>query len=290
MVHESRRTVEDLERDTVVDCDPMPLHTPPGVPSEKASYDGEKHQHAVNDDSVLPQFHEKNGQTFTTRELEALSIRPEELTGWRAKWASVKRPLIHAILVVVLLGWWISGLVLDATRHRWIVSTLFVWFFLGLIFFQYVPTSIFSKPIGHTWEAAVSRPWFKLPYYPRLAIGWLCLLALIFGSAFGTDRADGTSYGDKAQSIFGLFVFYGVIFLTSKSHRMINWRTIIVGLGFQQIIALLVLKTQAFFDVFNWIATLAADFLSQAYPASLSSLAKTSSLLASYSSLRLYQP
>lgn len=31
----------------------------------------------------------------------------------------------------------------------------------------------------------MQKPWYLLPYYVRLAIGWLCLLAIVFGSAFG---------------------------------------------------------------------------------------------------------
>ena len=41
--------------------------------------------------------------------------------------------------------------------------------------------------------------------------------------------------------------------------------TVIVGLFLQQIIALFVLKTGAGFSLFNWLATLAADFLGQSH-------------------------
>ena len=40
--------------------------------------------------------------------------------------------------------------------------------------------------------------------------------------------------------------------------------TVIVGLFFQQVIAMFVLKTGAGFAIFKWIATLASDFLAQA--------------------------
>jgi concentrative nucleoside transporter, CNT family len=43
--------------------------------------------------------------------------------------------------------------------------------------------------------------------------------------------------------------------------------TVIIGLFFQQVIALFVLKTGAGYSTFRWIATLASDFLTQAYPA-----------------------
>ena len=44
-------------------------------------------------------------------------------------------------------------------------------------------------------------------------------------------------------------------------------RTVIVGLFFQQAVALFVLKSGAGYSLFNWIATLAGDFLAQAAPA-----------------------
>jgi len=102
----------------------------------------------------------------------------------------------------------------------------------------------------------------------RLIIGVVCLLALILGSAFGNPLPSGTSYGSRAQSVFGLFIFQLVLYLSSNNKKLIQWHTVIVGLALQQIIALFVLKTSAGFDLFNWIATLAGDFLSQAYPAS----------------------
>lgn len=44
---------------------------------------------------------------------------------------------------------------------------------------------------------------------------------------------------------------------------MIQWNTVIVGLIFQQSIALFVLKSGAGFSLFKWIANAAADFLHQ---------------------------
>jgi CNT family concentrative nucleoside transporter len=43
--------------------------------------------------------------------------------------------------------------------------------------------------------------------------------------------------------------------------------TVIVGLFFQQVVALFVLKSGAGFSIFKWIATLAHDFLAEANPA-----------------------
>lgn len=40
------------------------------------------------------------------------------------------RPLVLAALATVILGWWISSTILKATRHRWIVQTIWAWFFI----------------------------------------------------------------------------------------------------------------------------------------------------------------
>ncbi|EJD52646.1 hypothetical protein AURDEDRAFT_111274 [Auricularia subglabra TFB-10046 SS5] len=177
------------------------------------------------------------------------------------------RPLILAAVAIVILGWWISSTVLKATRPRWIVQTLFAWFFILVIAFRFIPASVVSRPIGAVWEPAVSRPFFALPYSVRLAMGWGALLAIVFGSAFGFALEEGTSYGDRAISVLGLFIFQFCFWLTSTNRKAVPWPTVIVGLVFQQAVALFVLKSTAGYDIFTWIATLASDFLSQAYPA-----------------------
>ncbi|KAJ3759667.1 Na+ dependent nucleoside transporter C-terminus-domain-containing protein [Lentinula raphanica] len=173
------------------------------------------------------------------------------------------RPFILAAVAAVIIGWWISATVLKATRHRWIVQTLFAWFFVLVIAFRFIPNSVVSKPVGAVWEACVQEPFFKLPYYTRLTLGWLCLLAIVFGSAFGFPLKENTNYGDRAISVLGLFVFQCCFWLSSKFRSQIPWPTVIVGLFLQQVVALFVLKTGAGFSIFQWIATLASDFLAQ---------------------------
>ncbi|KIK68833.1 hypothetical protein GYMLUDRAFT_34826 [Collybiopsis luxurians FD-317 M1] len=173
------------------------------------------------------------------------------------------RPFLLAAVAAVIIGWWISATVLKATRHRWIVQTLFAWFFVFVIAFRFIPNSVVSKPVGNVWEACIQDPFFKLPYHSRLALGWLCLLGIVFGSAFGFPLEENTNYGDRAISVLGLFVFQSSFYLSSTHKKQVPWPTVIVGLFLQQVIALFVLKTSAGFSIFTWIALLAADFLDQ---------------------------
>jgi concentrative nucleoside transporter, CNT family len=90
------------------------------------------------------------------------------------------RPFILAAVAMVIIGWWISSIVLKATRHRWIVQTLFAWFFVLVIAFRFIPNSVVTKPVGTVWEECVQNPFYKLPYYTRLSLGWLCLVRVAF--------------------------------------------------------------------------------------------------------------
>ncbi|KAK0213012.1 Na+ dependent nucleoside transporter C-terminus-domain-containing protein [Desarmillaria ectypa] len=173
------------------------------------------------------------------------------------------RPFILGAVAIVILGWWISSIVLKDTRHRWIVQTLFAWFFLFVIAFRFIPNRVVSEPVSAIWMPLVQEPWYRLNRRLRLAIGWLCLLGIVFGSAFGFKLENGSNYGDRAISVLGLFIFQCGFVISSKSRSTIPWPTVIVGLFTQQVIALFVLKSGAGFSIFNWIATLAADFLGQ---------------------------
>ncbi|KAI0656588.1 H+/nucleoside cotransporter [Cubamyces menziesii] len=174
------------------------------------------------------------------------------------------RPFVLVALAALILGWWVSSTVLKATRHRWIVQTFWAWFFIIVIAFRFIPNSVVTRPVEAVWVPCVQTPFFKLPRYVRLTMGWLALLGIVFGSAFGFPLTGNTGYGDRAISVLGLFVFQFCFWATSKHRNHIPWPTVIVGLFAQQAIAMFVLKSGAGFSIFKWIAYLASDFLSQA--------------------------
>ncbi|KAK7035225.1 hypothetical protein VNI00_011992 [Paramarasmius palmivorus] len=173
------------------------------------------------------------------------------------------RPFILIAIAAVILGWWISATVLKATRHRWIVQTVWAWFFLLVIAFRFIPNRVVTKPVGAIWGTTVSDPFFKLPYSVRLGLGWLALVAIVFGSAFGFTPDNGSTYVDRVISVSGLVFFQLCFVAASKFRSHIPWPTVIVGLFAQQAVALFVLKSGAGFSIFKWVATLAADFLAQ---------------------------
>ncbi|KAG1890311.1 Na+ dependent nucleoside transporter C-terminus-domain-containing protein [Suillus subluteus] len=174
------------------------------------------------------------------------------------------RVVVLISLAALILGWWISSTILIATRGQWLVQTVFAWFFLLIIAFRFIPNSVVTEPITAIWMPCVQVPWYKLPRLVRLTVGWLCLLAIVFGSAFGFPPTGHSDYGHRAISVLGLFVFQCGFYLCSTNRSAICWPTVVVGLFLQQTIALFVLKTGAGYSLFKYIADLANDFLSEA--------------------------
>lgn len=77
-------------------------------------------------------------------------------------------------------------MVIHIVRHTKNIALVFSQFCpRRIIAFRFIPNSVVTRPVGAVWEPLISRPWFNLPYKIRLAIGWLCLLGIVFGSAFG---------------------------------------------------------------------------------------------------------
>jgi CNT family concentrative nucleoside transporter len=123
-----------------------------------------------------------------------------------SSWFSRNRSLVRRLRLFALggliLGWWISATILQATRHRWIVQTFFAWSFIAIIAFRFIPTSVVTRPVEAVWIPFVQRPFFALPKYVRYGLGWLALLAITLGSAFGFEL-------ENVRNLYFFFFFYG---------------------------------------------------------------------------------
>ena len=109
----------------------------------------------------------------------------------------------------------------------------------SIIAFRFIPNSVISKPIAAVWIPLVHTPFYRLPYRTRLSLGWLCLLGIVFGSAFGfklqvvsaffihflrrTNTPKDTNYGYRAVSVLGLAVFQFGFWLSSTKRSEIPW-------------------------------------------------------------------
>ena len=55
----------------------------------------------------------------------------------------------------------------------------------SIIAFRFIPNSVISEPVAAAWIPLVQTPFYSLPYNTRKSLGWLCLLGIVYGSAFG---------------------------------------------------------------------------------------------------------
>lgn len=71
-----------------------------------------------------------------------------------------------------------------------------------------------------------------------------------------------------ARGLFGIAVLIGIAYLFSADRKSINWRTVGIGVGIQMIFALLILKTNLGFMLFNFIGNAFTKLLSFTYEGS----------------------
>ncbi|SAM81086.1 related to Sodium/nucleoside cotransporter 2 [Ustilago bromivora] len=237
------------------------------------SNDGSRSHNDVADDKLAYQASDRDLESHNGRPpVEAIEPHPQGEPGRVSKvWGSIRthkatRVVLDMALISLILGWWLPGIIREETRHRWVITTFWSWFFILLILFhndRYISKKPFANAVEAFWTNCVSKPWSMVPHYGQIGLGWLALLALYFGSAFGIKEVPESRYADRARSLFGLFLINCFFYLISTRRAAIKLQPIFTGLGLQMIIGLLVFKTGAFFSVAKWLAFAAADLLAQ---------------------------
>lgn len=158
-------------------------------------------------------------------------------------------------------SWWIAGLILHRYDLGWLIPfLLYLAITLRIIFF-YVPITIVTRPMHFVWRNTAHPFVSVIPEKLRLPAGAALCIAVILIGTFASPTSSGNSRADRAVSLFGLLVFLFALWATSRNRKKIVWHTVIVGMLVQFIIALFVLRTQAGYDIFNFVSMLARDLL-----------------------------
>lgn len=159
------------------------------------------------------------------------------------------------------ISWWIAGLILRRKTLGWVVPFLvYLCITLRIVFF-YVPISIIARPIYWVWRNTAPRFVSFIPEHLQTLAGAALVVSVILIGAFVSPEAADNTRENRAISLFGLIVLLGGLWLTSKDRKKIVWRTVIVGMLVQFIMALFVLRTQVGYDIFHFIAQRATDLL-----------------------------
>ena len=227
------------------------------IPDDPRYHVAEKHTHHKAEAGAQVTDAEKGGTLSPTTSEESADPRTHKLSRLYAKYKFVW----HLIIAMFFTGWWIASLVLHRKDKNWIIPFL-LWLaiILRMIFFH-VPSSWVMRPIAWTWQNTGTRVYDMIPEKARVPLGALIAIAVILIGAFVSEESQDNTRANRAVSLFGMLVSIFAMWATSKNRSKIQWHTVIVGYLAQFIIALFVLRTGAGYDIFNFIATLAREFL-----------------------------
>ncbi|KAG9228973.1 putative solute carrier family 28 member 3 [Amylocarpus encephaloides] len=170
----------------------------------------------------------------------------------------------HLAFWMFCTGWWIAGLVLHRKDIGWLKSFLLYLAVTIRLITLHISTKYITKPIAKIWVVAVNKPVNMIPDKLQLPLGAAGAIAVILVGTFVSGESASNTRANRAVSLFGLAVFIAGFWVTSRHRRAVKWKTVIVGMLAQFILAVFVLRTKAGYDIFNFIAYLAATGLGYA--------------------------
>lgn len=151
---------------------------------------------------------------------------------------------------------------LHRADKNWVVPFLF-WLCIALrILTIYLPVSLFFKPIQTLWKHTAVRFVTFVPSQLRTPLSAVLVIGVYLIGAFASPESLNNTRDNRAVSLFGMLVFVGVLWATSKHRAHVKWHTVLVGMLMQFIIALFVLRTGVGYDIFHFISGLAESLLS----------------------------
>ena len=109
----------------------------------------------------------------------------------------------------------------------------------------YVPAKYAMIPIRFLWNNTAVRIGNLVPPKLKIPAGGALTVAVFLIGGFASEESQDNTRANRAVSMFGLVVLMVAMWATSRNRSKINWRTVIVGMLVQFIIAVFVLKTQA---------------------------------------------
>ncbi|PBP27085.1 H+/nucleoside cotransporter [Diplocarpon rosae] len=175
-------------------------------------------------------------------------------------------PYFFPVFWALMTGWWIAALNLH--RHdiggpteSWLVPTLLWLALTWRLVTLYVSTKYITKPVAVVWMRAIYGPAHRIPSKLRLPLAAAGTVAVFLVGTLVTEETQDNTRANRAVSLFGLAVFILGFYVTSNDRKAIRWQTVIVGMLSQYILALFVLRTQAGYDIFTFIAYLASTLL-----------------------------
>ncbi|KAG0213677.1 hypothetical protein BGX28_003831 [Mortierella sp. GBA30] len=168
----------------------------------------------------------------------------------------------HLLVFAICTGLFIPAVVIHKEGNILVLSLLYAAIIWWLIV-RHLPEGTIAGPVGSVWNGGANLI-YKLPPWLVKATGFgLPPVALILTAALRPSDANGTR-GQRLISCLGLVVLLSVTVLCSKNFKAISWKIVWTGIFMQYILGILIIRWSVGYDVFQFIAEQAENFLSYA--------------------------
>ncbi|KAJ1951409.1 hypothetical protein FBU59_000174 [Linderina macrospora] len=177
-------------------------------------------------------------------------------------WHTYKLQCCLAIWLLITAYFIASMALKEKTQLSDILPFILLYVFISFkILFAFVDTALITKPVGKFYDSAVTQRLARIPVKFQYMFGGVVLLALVLGVSLGLPNSENGNRGSRMQSLLGIAIITLLLVATSRNPREIQWRTVIVGYLMQFCLGCIVVKTNWGNDLFQWIASRAADLL-----------------------------
>ncbi|KAF9921536.1 hypothetical protein FBU30_008400 [Linnemannia zychae] len=200
------------------------------------------------------------------QELDINDDQPEEVeeeyTGRFPFYHNNKRLINHIITFCVVTGLFIPAAILHKEGNLLVLSLLYAAIVWWLIV-QHLPKGTITGPVSFVWNG-VAGLLDKLPPLAVNIVGYgIPPVALILTAALRADDTHGTR-AQRLISCLGLVVLLSITILCSKNRSAIKWRIVWTGIFMQYILGLMIIRWTVGYDIFQFVAQQAENFLGYA--------------------------
>ena len=167
----------------------------------------------------------------------------------------------HLFIWAFFTAWWIAGLVMHRNDLGWLIPFLLYLAITIRIITFWVPVSYVTRPMAWTWNQTGTRVYGLIPEKLRTPAAALVTIAVFLVGSMVSEESANNTRGNRAISLVGLALLIAILYATSRNRSKIRWHTVIGGMLTQFIISVFVLRTDAGYDIFNFISYLARQLL-----------------------------
>jgi concentrative nucleoside transporter, CNT family len=168
----------------------------------------------------------------------------------------------HLFIWLVFTGWWIAGLILHRNDNLGWLKPFLLYLAISLRLLTFwVPVTYVTRPMRWVWGQTGTRVHGLIPEKLRIPAAALVTIAVFLVGSMVSEESANNTRGNRAISLVGLGLMILLLWATSRNRSKIRWHTVIGGMLTQFIISVFVLRTDAGYDIFNFISYLARELL-----------------------------